>query len=344
MSAIKEVAPLRIVLDVCEGDNGPSAVIGGAYDAYKEYGVDITLVGDQEVIYKIMDDIGCPRDAFIVKHASEVISMSEEPVNAVRHKRDASMIVALNIVKNGEADAMITAGSTGGLVLAGTLVARRIKGVMRPALATPIPTASGVSLLLDIGANVECTSGQLVQFAMVGSFYAEKVFGISKPRVALLSNGAEDYKGRAEIVEAHKILKESNIVNFIGNVEGRDIPLGGSDVVVSDGFTGNIALKTIEGSAKMMMKFLKEAMFASFSSKIGAFFLKKALMDLRKKTDYLEYGGAPLLGVESLLIKAHGSSDAKGIKGAIRVAMVAIENDTIQFLKEGMDSFPSIVV
>lgn len=330
---------MKLAVDVMGSDRGPETVVLGAVDAVKELGIDVVLVGDEDVINKTLADNGCGSSESIeVRHASEVITMEDHAMEAVRRKKDSSMICAIKMVKEGAVQAMITAGSTGALVAAGPIVAGRIRGMLRPALATPLPSMNPneAVLMLDVGANPQCKAEHLVQFAGAGAAYYSAVFGLDKPRVALLSNGTERYKGNEAVVQAHSILESVEGINFIGNVEARECLDARAQVIVCDGFSGNIALKTIEGTAINIMKLVKDASVSNFRSKMGGLLLKPALGKVKKFMDYSEYGGAPLLGIDGLLIKAHGSSDRLGIKSAIKVAITAVEHDTVELIRKSV--------
>ncbi len=325
---------IKIVLDAMGGDNAPKAIIEGAYLALEEMDdIQITLIGNEEAIMPFYHEH--PR--LSLKFTTEVIEMAESPVRAIQKKKDSSIVVGMNMVKNKEADAFVTAGSTGAAIAGGTLLIRRIKGIQRPALAPMLPTRTGGQLLLiDCGANIDCKSSFLKQFGIMGSIYMERVMGIKNPRVCLINNGAEEEKGNALTKEAYQLLKNTDCINFAGNAEGRDVLSGDFDVAVCDGFVGNVFMKSIEGFAAMLMGMLKDSLMSSWKSKIGAFLSKKAFAALKKKMDYTEYGGSPLLGVNGCVIKSHGSSDAKTIKNSVRQAKLFIERDVVRVISEGI--------
>lgn len=324
----------RIILDAMGGDNAPKAIIEGAVLALEEYpDIQIQLVGDRELVEKHLAEYAYDKERLCVVHASEVIEMAEPPVNAVRTKKASSLVVGMNLLAEGKGDVFVTAGSTGATVAGGTLIVRRAKNVLRPALAPVIPTATGCALLIDCGANVDCKPEQLEQFGMMGSIYMREVLGIQNPRVGLVNNGAEEEKGNALTKEAYQLLKKADL-NFVGNVEARDLPLGACDVIVCDGFVGNVVMKLMEGCAVSFAAMLKQEFMKKASYKIGAVLAKPALRNFKKQMDYTEYGGALLLGVNSGVIKAHGSSNAKAIKNAIRQARTFTQQGTVQLIKE----------
>ena len=313
---------MKIALDAMGGDNAPAEIIKGALDAAKKYSCEIVLVGNEIVITEILrDDPDWQNLPITIKHTDEVIEMGEHPADAVRNKKNSSIVVATQLVKNGECDAVLSAGSTGAAVAAAQLILKRINGIGRPAIATPIPTLNGVSLLLDSGANVDSKPEHLVQSGIMGALYCEHVFGKKNPKVGLLNIGEEETKGNEQVKETFQLLKNSKAINFLGNAEGRDIPTGKFDVIVCDGFVGNVVLKFAEGLATTIFKLIKEAIDeGGVSTKLGAVLLMPTLQELAKKLDASEYGGAPLLGVNGYCIISHGSSDAKAICNAIGLA------------------------
>jgi glycerol-3-phosphate acyltransferase PlsX len=306
---------MRIAIDAMGGDHAPKTVVLGAVKAARAYSdLHITLVGKEEEIRKYLTN----EERISILHADEVIEGTDEPVRAVRRKKNSSMVLMAQQVKEGQADACISAGNTGALMAAGLFVVGRIEGIERPALSPTLPTVDGKGfVMLDVGANVDAKAIHLYQYAVMGSIYAEKVRGISSPRVGLLNVGTEDGKGNELTKEVFRMLKGSNL-NFIGNIEARDLLQGAADVVVCDGFTGNVALKTIEGTALSVFSMLKEQLTSSFTSKLAAAMLKPKLMGLKQQMDYSEYGGAALFGLKAPVIKAHGSSDENSIFNAIR--------------------------
>jgi glycerol-3-phosphate acyltransferase PlsX len=325
---------VTVALDGMGGDNAPDVVVEGAVQAVRELGVRILLVGKQDVLAPRLAAQGSPADIEVV-HASEVIEMAEHPANAVRQKTDSSMVVAVRQVKEGRAGAFVSAGNTGAVMTAGLFGLRRISGVDRPALAAAFPTRRGATLVLDVGANADCKPDYLAQFALMGSIYVERIFGIARPTVGLLSNGEEDEKGNALVLATHPKLRELPI-NFVGNVEGKDIPSGKVDVVVCDGFTGNVVLKLSEGLASAITGGIREEISASLVSKVFAVGVLPAFRRVRKRLSSEEYGGAPLLGLNGICIKAHGSSSALAIKNAVRVAAQAVEQDVVGKIASGL--------
>lgn len=320
---------MRIAIDAMGGDHAPQSNIDGALAAAAEWkDVEIILVGDQAQIESLLNGQTLPANV-IIEHASEVINSDDEPVKAVRRKKDASMVVAGRMLKEGRADALISAGNTGALMTTGLLVVGRMEGIERPALAPMIPTLDEVGVLaLDLGANMDSKPQHLAQFGLMGSLYRQKVQGIAKPRVGLLNVGVEPGKGNELTKEAFPLLQEMPI-HFVGNVEARDVMSGNCDVLVCDGFAGNILLKSIEGTAGAMFSLLKEQFSQSFKSKMGAALLMPQLKALKKKLDYTEAGAAPLLGLSSLVMKSHGSSDGNAIKNAVRQTRIALENELV---------------
>ena len=319
---------MRIVVDAFGGDNAPLEIIKGAALAHKEYGVDITLTGNEETIRKCIDDNGLIFKNLIIEHTDDVISMHDEPTSLLKAHKNSSLGLAFQILNEGKADALVSAGSTGAIVVGGTLMVKRIKGVKRPALGSMLPGLNANYFLMDMGANAECRPEMLKQFGIMASVYLEGVEGRKNPKIALLNIGTEDTKGDELRKEAYKQLSEAPI-NFVGNVESREMPKGDVDGIVTDGFTGNIAIKLMEGSISSLFKMLKGAFYKNLLNKLAAGVLKKDLYSLKAKMDSSEVGGAPLLGVLKPVIKAHGSSDARAIKNAIRQAKTFAENDVI---------------
>ncbi len=318
---------MKLAIDAHGGDNAPREIIKGCQLAKKELGAELVLVGRQDEIVKIMQEEGIDKNEFEIVNADVLLTMEDDPTSVVKAKSDSSMAVALKLVKDGVCDGAVSAGNSGALLVGATLIVKRIKGVKRAALASVFPSETGPLMLTDIGANVECKPEFLIQFGMMGAEYMKHMFNIENPKIALLNNGTEEHKGTPLHQEAYKMFKESGL-NFAGNAEGRDIAFGGADVVVTDGFTGNVALKTYEGIGKMMANNIKGIFKENIITKIGALFVLKQINAFKKKFDYKEYGGAPLLGICKPVIKAHGSSDAKAFKNAIRQA--------IEFEKSGM--------
>ncbi|WNV56877.1 phosphate acyltransferase PlsX [Oscillospiraceae bacterium NTUH-002-81] len=309
---------VRVSLDAMGGDFAPQVTVQGAVEAVQQKdNVKVFLVGLPDAIEAELSKYTYDKDRIEVVAASEVIEMAEPPVMAIRRKKDSSIVVGLNLVKNGQADAFVSAGSTGAVLVGGQLVVGRIKGVERSPLATLFPTEKGVSLLVDCGANVDVRSSHLVQFAKMGSVYMEHFVGVSNPKVAIVNNGAEEEKGNALVKETFPLLKECGDINFTGSIEARDIPAGAADVIVCDGFVGNVILKLYEGLSSTLVKVIKKGMMSSTRGKIGGALAKPALKETLKSFDVEEYGGAPMLGLKGLVVKGHGSSTHGEIKNAI---------------------------
>ena len=325
----------RIALDAMGGDHAPGVVIDGAVQAAREYGVEIVLVGREEDIKRELARHDTTGLKLPIVHASQVIEMHEHPAAAVKAKKDSSMVVGMKLVKEGEADAFASAGNTGGMMAAALFHLGRIRGIKRPALSTVYPALNerGFCFILDVGANTDCKPLWLVQFAIMGSVYAEQVLGIPNPRVGLVSNGEEETKGSQLVQEVHRLLKQTSL-NFIGNVEGKDIPAGLADVVVTDGFTGNVIIKLSEGLGSMFKTLIREEMMRGTLSKLGGLLAKGAFDRVGQRTDYAEYGGAPLLGVDGVVIIGHGRSNAKAVKNMVRVAKQAAEGKMLATIKE----------
>ena len=310
---------VRIVVDAMGGDNAPVEPVKAAVQAVTESrDIEILLTGQQDVIEKELKKYpGYPGDQITVIHASEIIETAEPPVMAIRKKKDSSIVVGLNMVKKQEADAFVSSGSTGAVLVGGQVLVGRSKGVERPPLAPLIPTISGVSLLIDCGANVDARPSHLVQFAKMGSIYMEHVVGIKNPKVAIVNNGAEEEKGNALVKETFPMLKACTDINFIGSIEAREIPYGYADVIVCEAFVGNVILKLYEGVGSALISKVKKGMMTSLRSKIGALLVKPALKATLKTFDASEHGGATLLGLKGLVVKTHGSAVAVEIKNAI---------------------------
>ncbi len=332
---------MKIAVDAMGGDWGPSESVPGAVKALESCDTGLVLVGDEAAIRAELDKAGALSlvgGRIGIVHASEQITMDDDPLEAVRHKRDSSLVVAARLVREGKASAMVSAGSTGALVAAGPLVVGRIRGIARPALATPIPTLKRPCLMLDVGANPECKSEHLLQFAALGSAYARELFGVEHPSVGLLSNGTEPTKGTEVHRQAHELLLRSGL-NFRGNIEGRDIQQGDVDVIVTDGFTGNVALKLMEGLGLAMFQMIREEIGRGAVTKLGALMVKPALRKVKGRLDYSEYGGAPLLGLAGLMVKAHGSSNAKAFASAIAVTARLAQAGVVQSMERAAGAF-----
>lgn len=327
---------MRIAVDVMGADHGPEEIVRGALQAGEELGCEIVLVGDEVVIADILKKNGVADNKKVsVVHASQVIEMHEHPAAAVRTKKDASVVVASRLLREKMCDALVAPGNTGAAASAALLVVGRIKGVERPAIATDIPSMKGETIVLDSGANVDCKPKNMVQSAIMGSVYAERIFAVENPKVGLLNIGEEESKGNEQTKEAYPMLKASQGINFIGNVEGRDIPKGNVDVVVCDGFVGNIVLKFGEGLAKAIMTVIKEAVVGGgLLTKLGGFLIRPALQGLKKRLDPSEHGGALLLGIKAPFVICHGSSNDRAIANAVRLAAKLVRNDVVSVIAE----------
>ena len=309
---------VRVAVDAMGGDYAPLEIVKGAVDAVNSRDdIKVFLVGREEAVRAELQKYQYDASRIEVVNAAEVIEMAEPPVQAIRSKKDSSIVVAMKMVKNGEADAFVGAGSTGAVLVGGQLIVGRIKGVERPPLAPLLPTEKGASLLIDCGANVDARPSHLVQFAKMGSIYMEHVVGISHPRVAIVNIGAEEEKGNALVKETFPLLKACDDINFIGSIEARDIPSGYADVIVCEALAGNILLKLYEGVGATLISMVKKGMMSSFRSKIGALLVKPALKKTLKQFDTSEHGGAPLLGLKGLVVKTHGNSKALEIRNSI---------------------------
>ena len=326
---------MKIVLDAMGGDHAPPVAVEGGVWAAREYGIEVILVGQEDDVRRELARHDTSGLSLPIVHASQVIEMEEHPAAAVKAKKDSSMVVGMDLVKRGQADAFVSAGNTGGVMAAALFRLGRIRGVRRPALSTVYPTTTGLCFMLDVGANTDCRPEYLLQFGYMGAAYAERVLGIANPRVGIVSNGEEEAKGSNLVQEAHQLLKKSGL-NFIGNVEGKDIPAGMADVVVTDGFTGNVIAKLSEGLAAALLGIIKEEVKRNPLATVGALLSKPAFDQVRKRLDYAEFGGAPLLGVDGVVIVAHGRSSAKAIKNAVRVAKQAVGGGMLAAIKESL--------
>lgn len=325
---------MRIIVDAAGGDNAPLEIIKGAMLAVDEFNIDeIILVGDKDVIDSCVKDNNITLNNTSIEHCTDVITMHDEPTDVLKAKPDSSLAVCFRLLNEGRGDALVSAGNTGAITVGATLITKRIKGVKRPAIASIMPSADKPFLLMDCGANAECRSDFLYQFGQLGSIYMKNVMGVENPRVALANNGEEETKGTPLVKEAYAMMKDAPY-NFIGNIEGRQIPFGDADVVVADGFTGNLILKTYEGVAKVLMNGIKQAFYKNTLSKVSYLGVKSGIDDMKKQFDYKEYGGAVMLGVKKPVIKAHGSADARTFKNAIKQAVWFLQTDLIQKIEQ----------
>lgn len=333
---------MKVIVDAMGGDNAPKAPVLGAIEAAKTCDVEIVLVGQSDRILECLKEEGIDTlpPGVEIAFASQVVTMCDNPTGVLRTGKDSSMVVGARLLAEGQGDAFVSAGNTGALLTVATLVAKRIRGIKRAAVCPVCPTEQGKCVILDAGANNECTPEYLLQFAYMGSFYAEKYLGIEKPRVGLLNNGSEETKGRELQKDTYGFLKaagESGDINFIGNVEGRDVLTGKCDVVVCDGFSGNVLLKTIEGTAIFMAHQLKAMFQKNFASKLGYLLCKSGVDDFKKLMDSSEVGGAMFLGITRPVIKAHGSSDQRAMMNAIRQAKLCAESGVCQAIADNID-------
>lgn len=334
---------MKIAIDAMGGDNAPGAIIEGCIDSLKEIESNIVLVGKEQIIKSELEKRTNNYKKIDIVNADEVITNEDKPVKAIRRKKNSSMAIGFDLLKKREVESFVSAGNTGALLAGGLLRIGRIKGIDRPALASIYPTQNGFSILIDAGANAECKPRNLHEFGIMGSVYLENVLNIKNPKVGLVNIGAEKGKGNKLVNEAYDIMKKSNL-NFYGNIEARDVPYGIVDVIVCDGFVGNVMLKLTEGVAMNLMSMLKDVFTKDIFSKIGAIILKGGLKDFKSRLDYTEYGGAPLLGVKRPVIKAHGSSNAKAIKNAIKYGEIFSKKGVIERIEEeikdiGADKF-----
>ena len=334
---------MKIIVDAMGGDNAPAAVVQGALDAHKKHGVDILLVGRAAEVLRAVEACGektLPAGVEL-KDASEVVEIADDPATAFKMKKDSSLTVGLNLLKAGEGDAFVSAGSTGALLSGATLLVKRIRGIRRAAMGPVIPVLGGKAILCDCGANAECTPEYLMQFAYLGNYYAKRVLGVEKPRVALLNIGAEEEKGDALRHETYALLQtasEAGRLYFTGNIEASDVMMGGADVVVADGFTGNVMLKSLEGTGKVLLKELKKMFLSSTKTKLAAAMVKSDMADMKKLLDPSEIGGTPFLGISRPVIKAHGSSDARAICNAVLRAKEYAESGFIADIEANIDA------
>ena len=333
---------MKIILDAMGGDNAPKAPVLGAIQAVKDFGAQITLVGRGEEILKVMreNNIQDLPEGVEIANADDVVEMHDDPGSVIHKRKNSSMVVGLKMLSDGQGDAFVSAGSTGALLTGATLLVKRVKGIRRAAMGPAMPNkAGGKTVICDCGANAECTPEFLLQFGLVGSLFAKKTYGVENPKVGLLNIGTEDSKGTSLQKEAHALLTDAHnkgLINFVGNVEARDVPLGAVDVVVCDGFNGNVLIKSIEGTAMFMGSLMKKMFKKNIFSKIGYLLCKSGVKDLMKMLDYREIGGTQFLGIKKPVIKAHGSSDALAFRTAVKQAMDAAEHDFSAELEQGL--------
>jgi glycerol-3-phosphate acyltransferase PlsX len=333
---------MKIIIDAMGGDNAPLAFLEGGFRAAQELGVEVVLVGRTEQLLGIMKERGIetlPKGVELMD-AEQVVDMHDDPATVVRAKKESSMVKGLRLLSEGGGDAFVSAGSTGGLLSAATLVVKRVRGIRRAAFGPTIPTKTGNLILIDSGANVECTPEFLLQFGVMGSFYAKLTLGLESPRVALLNNGAEDSKGDPLHKEAYRLLKEvgdKGLIHFVGNIEGREAMLGDCDVLVADGFSGNVFLKGAEGTAMFLGSLLKRMFLRNLRTKLAGLLLKKELKQTLEVMDYRRVGGTLLLGISKPVVKAHGAADTEAVLGAIRQAVAAVEAGICQAITDNVD-------
>ncbi len=328
---------MKIIVDAFGGDNAPLEIIRGCREAVDELNVDIMLVGSRAKIEECAKENSISLSSMEIKDAPDIMLMTDHPSDILKKKSETSMAVGLKSLAAGEGDAFVSAGSTGALVIGATFLVKRIKGIKRPAIASVMPSNDGPFMLLDSGANADCTAEYLNQFGLMGSIYMNKILGIENPRVALANIGTEDTKGDKLRLEAFEKMKSGDFY-FIGNIEARDIAYGCADVIVADGFTGNIILKMYEGVSGALMQNIKAVFKKNKITMLSALIIKGGLADLKKRMDYSEFGGAPLMGIDGAVIKAHGSSNAKAVKNAIRQARDYVENNVIRTIAENVGS------
>lgn len=323
---------MKIIVDCFGGDNAPSEILKGSALAVKELDVYIVLTGDKEKIEKCARENNISLERMEIEDCPDVITMEDDAKSVLKAKSNSSMAVGFRLLNEGRGDAFVSAGNTGAIAVGATLITKRIKGIIRPAIASVMPSVTTPFVLMDCGANAQCRSEMLCQFALLGSIYMEKIMGVKNPKVALANNGSESTKGTPLQIETYEKLSEGNL-NFVGNIEGRAIPFGEADVVVADGFSGNLILKTYEGTAKALMGSIKNIFTRNLRSKLAYLAIKDGIDDLKTQFDYKEYGGAVMLGVKKPVIKAHGSADARTFKNAIRQAVLFLSHDLISTIE-----------
>lgn len=333
---------MKIIVDAMGGDNAPLEIIKGTMLAVDEYDISAVLVGDKNVITKCVNDNKIALKNTEIVDAKDVITMHDDAKSVLKEKSGSSMAIGFKLLNDGAGDAFVSAGNTGAITVGATLITKRIKGVKRPAIASVMPSANKPILLMDCGANAQCKPEYLYQFGAIGSLYMKHILKYDNPSVALANNGSESTKGTPIIKEAYELMTKAPY-NFIGNIEGRQIPFGDADVVVADGFTGNLILKTYEGVAKVLMNGIKAAFMKNTLSKIAYLGVKSGIDDMKKQFDYKEYGGAVLLGVKKPVVKAHGSADARTFKNAIKQAVWFLENNLIEEIEKALKQSETII-
>lgn len=328
---------MKIIIDAMGGDHAPLEIIKGSMLAVDEYGIDVVLVGNEQLIKSCAADNNITLKSCEIVHTDEVITMHDDARAIIKAKQNSSMAVGFALLNEGRGDAFVSAGNTGAITVGATFITKRIKGVKRPAIASVMPSAQKPILLMDCGANAECRAEFLYQFGMMGSLYMQHILKYDSPRIALANNGEEETKGNTLVKEAYALMKNAPY-HFVGNIEGRQIPFGDADVIVADGFTGNIILKMYEGVAKVLMNGIKAAFMKNTISKLSYLGVKSGIDDMKKQFDYKEYGGAVLLGVKKPVIKAHGSADARTFKNAVKQAVWFLENNLIEEIEKAFDT------
>lgn len=327
---------MKIIVDAFGGDNAPLEILKGCAEAIREYDVDIILTGDEEVIRRVAKNHDIPLYRMEIVNTTSVIAMEDNPGVVMKEKSDSSMAEGLRLVAQGVGDAFVSAGNSGALTVGTSMIVKRIKGIKRVAFGAVVPSASGSMLLLDSGANVECRPEMLHQFGVMGSIYMEKVMGVSNPRIGLANVGEEEHKGSTLYQEAYQLLRNDPSLRFVGNVEGRDMPGGAADVIVADGFTGNMILKTYEGVALFVLQKMKDVFYKNMKTKLAAAVIKNDLYALKKTMDYNETGGAPIMGAMKPVFKAHGSAKANTLKNAIRLTKEYVANRVVDIISESV--------
>lgn len=328
---------MKIIVDAFGGDNAPLEIIKGSIEAKNEYGIDIIFTGNEKIIRSVASKNNIDISGIEIIHTEDVITREENGSDIVKSKKNSSMGIGMYALADGKGDAFVSAGNSGAICVGAAMIVKRIKGIKRPGFASVIPKSEGCLMLLDCGANVDCRADMLLQFGMMGSIYMEKVMGIKNPRIGLANCGTEEHKGTALQHEAYALLKESEL-NFIGNVEGRDIPQDGCDVLVCDGFTGNLIIKTYEGVAMVLMSKVKDVFTKGLKNKLAAAMVLSDFKKMKKEFDYKEYGGAPILGCAKPVFKAHGSADARTFKNALRLAKQYVDGNVISAIAESLNT------